>query len=112
MVLFRPLSTYCPNWVAAVAHLFNRNVVLGISGGIAEKAARAGLAWVASRSVPTTLAVEIAAAAGLPIVARAAGKDARVFAPHHPPPDMGGGRPGNLPDLGDMGDTGGMGETA
>ena len=50
-----------------------------ISGQIAEKAARAGLAWVASRSVPTTLAVEIAAAAGLPLVARAAGKDARVF---------------------------------
>ncbi len=50
-----------------------------ISGEIAEKAARAGLAWVASRSVPTTLAVEIAAAAGLPLIARAAGKDARVF---------------------------------
>ena len=50
-----------------------------ISGQIAEKAARAGLAWVASRSVPTTLAVEIAAAAGLPLVARAAGKEARVF---------------------------------
>lgn len=50
-----------------------------ISGRIAEKAARAGLAWVASRSVPTTLAVEIAGAAGLPIVARAAGRNARVF---------------------------------
>ncbi|NIP78675.1 MAG: sulfurtransferase FdhD, partial [Gemmatimonadetes bacterium] len=52
-----------------------------ISGEIAEKAARAGLAWVASRSVPTTLAVEIAAAAGLPLVARAPGKDVRVFRP-------------------------------
>lgn len=50
-----------------------------ISGQIAEKAARAGIAWVASRSVPTTLAVEIAGAAGLPLVARAAGPDARVF---------------------------------
>lgn len=50
-----------------------------ISGEIAEKAARAGLAWVASRSVPTTLAVEIAAAAGVALVARAPGKDARVF---------------------------------
>ncbi|MFO7894289.1 MAG: formate dehydrogenase accessory sulfurtransferase FdhD [Longimicrobiales bacterium] len=51
-----------------------------ISGQIAEKTARAGVAWVASRSVPTTLAVEIARAAGLPLIARAAGKDARVFA--------------------------------
>ena len=50
-----------------------------ISGQIAEKAARAGLAWVASRSVPTTLAVGIAEAAGMPIIARAAGKEARVF---------------------------------
>lgn len=50
-----------------------------ISGEIAEKAARAGVAWVASRSVPTTMAVEIASAAGLALVARAPGKDARVF---------------------------------
>lgn len=50
-----------------------------ISGEIAEKAARAGVAWVASRSVPTSLAVEIAAAAGMPLIGRAAGKDARVF---------------------------------
>jgi FdhD protein len=50
-----------------------------ISGEIAEKAARAGVAWVASRSVPTTLAVELAGAAGLALVGRAAGPDARVF---------------------------------
>ncbi len=50
-----------------------------ISGEIAEKAARAGLAWIASRSVPTTLAVAIARTAGLPIVARAAGRDPAVF---------------------------------
>lgn len=50
-----------------------------ISGEIAAKAARAGLAWIASRSVPTTLAVEIAGAAGIPIVARAPGPEARVF---------------------------------
>lgn len=50
-----------------------------ISGQIAEKAARAGVAWVASRSVPTTLAVEIATAAGMPVIGRAAGKEARVF---------------------------------
>lgn len=50
-----------------------------ISGEIAEKAARAGLGWIASRSVPTTLAVDIAVAAGVPILARAAGPDARVI---------------------------------
>ncbi|HUH12997.1 MAG TPA: formate dehydrogenase accessory sulfurtransferase FdhD [Longimicrobiales bacterium] len=42
-----------------------------ISGEIAFKAARAGLAWVASRSLPTTLAVAVAERAGLPLVARA-----------------------------------------
>lgn len=52
-----------------------------ISGEIAAKAARAGLAWIASRSVPTTLAVEIAAAAGISIIARAPSAEARVFAP-------------------------------
>ncbi len=52
-----------------------------ISGEMAEKAARAGLAWVASRSVPTTLAVAIASAAGLPLLARATSPDARLFAP-------------------------------
>lgn len=52
-----------------------------ISGAMAAKAARAGLAWIASRSVPTTLALEIAALAGMPVIARAAGPDARVFAP-------------------------------
>lgn len=50
-----------------------------ISGQVAEKAARAGVAWVASRSVPTTLAVEIAFAAGMPLIARAASKEARTF---------------------------------
>jgi FdhD protein len=52
-----------------------------ISGEMAEKAARAGLAWVASRSVPTTLAVELASAARVPLIGRAASSDARVFAP-------------------------------
>lgn len=50
-----------------------------ISAEIAEKAARAGLAWIASRSVPTTMAVEIAGAAGMAVIARAAGREARVF---------------------------------
>ena len=43
-----------------------------ISGEIARKAACSGVAWTASRSMPSTLAVRIAAAAGLPLVARAA----------------------------------------
>lgn len=51
-----------------------------VSAEIAVKASRAGLAWVASRSIPTDLAVEIARVAAVPIVARAPGKDARVFA--------------------------------
>jgi FdhD protein len=50
-----------------------------ISAEIAEKAARSRLAWIASRSVPTTMAVEIARAAGLAIIARAAGREAKVF---------------------------------
>jgi FdhD protein len=53
-----------------------------VSGEIAFKAARARMAWIASRSVPTSLAVSIARTAGLVIVARAAGKERRVFRPH------------------------------
>lgn len=49
-----------------------------ISADIALKAARARLAWVASRSVPTTLAVRIADVAGLPLLARAGSGRARV----------------------------------
>jgi FdhD protein len=49
-----------------------------ISGEIALKAARAGLGWVASRSVPTTLALEVAAHAGLPLLARAVSKEPRL----------------------------------
>jgi FdhD protein len=52
-----------------------------ISGDIALKAARARLGWIASRSVPTTLALEIANVAGITIVGRAAGKDPRVHRP-------------------------------
>jgi FdhD protein len=50
-----------------------------VSGQIALSAARAGIAWVASRSVPTTLAVAIAGVAGMPIIGRAAGPHAHVF---------------------------------
>jgi FdhD protein len=52
-----------------------------ISGEIALKAARAGLGWVASRSVPTTLALELASRAGLPLLARAVAKEARLHEP-------------------------------
>lgn len=50
-----------------------------VSGEIADKAARAGFAWLASRSIPTTLAVRFASAAHMPIVGRAAGKGAYVY---------------------------------
>ncbi|HEX9106276.1 MAG TPA: formate dehydrogenase accessory sulfurtransferase FdhD [Longimicrobiales bacterium] len=50
-----------------------------VSGEMALKCAEAGLAWIASRSVPTTLAVEVAEAAGMPIVARAASSEPTVF---------------------------------
>jgi formate dehydrogenase assembly factor FdhD len=53
-----------------------------VSGGIALRAARCGVAWLASDSLPTTLALTVAAAAALPIVARAGGEDAQV---HWPP---------------------------
>ncbi len=52
-----------------------------VSGALAVKAGRARLAWIASRSVPTTLALRVAAVAGVPILARAAGAGARLFAP-------------------------------
>jgi formate dehydrogenase accessory protein FdhD len=52
-----------------------------VSGDIAAKAARCGIAWIASRSVPTTLALRIANVCGVAIVARAAGKHAIVHAP-------------------------------
>ena len=63
----------------AGAHHLGLVLSARISGEIAWKAARAGFAWVASRSVPTTLAVAVAARAGLPLIARAASDAARVF---------------------------------
>lgn len=50
-----------------------------VSGEIARKAATAGVAWIATRSLPTTLAVETARAAHIPIVARAPARDAYVW---------------------------------
>ena len=61
-----------------------------VSGEMALKCAEAGLAWIASRSVPTTLAVDVATAAGMPIVARAASSDPVVFpAPASAPGEAG-----------------------
>jgi len=56
-----------------------------VSGEMARKAARAGLGWIASRSVPTTLALGIAGLAGVVIVARAASPNPRVFDPKSRP---------------------------
>jgi FdhD protein len=55
-------------------------VTARISGEMAAKAVRAGLGWVASRSVPTTLAVRVAEANGVALIARAPSKDAAIFA--------------------------------
>lgn len=52
-----------------------------VSGEIAWKAGRAGLAWVASRSIPSSLAIEIAEVARITIIARAMSKDRVVYAP-------------------------------
>jgi FdhD protein len=51
-----------------------------VSGEIADKAARAGFSWLASRSIPTTMAVDVAQRAHLPIIGRAASRDAHVYA--------------------------------
>ncbi len=52
-----------------------------ISAELAFKAARAGLAWVATVSVPTTLAVTIARRAGLLLVGRAVSGTPQVHRP-------------------------------
>lgn len=50
-----------------------------VSGEIARKAALSGIAWLASRSIPTTLAVRIARTHGLPLIGRAASKRAVMY---------------------------------
>ncbi len=50
-----------------------------VSGEIAHKAARAGFSWLASRSIPTSMAVSIAAKAHLPMIGRAPSKDAHTY---------------------------------
>ena len=52
-----------------------------LSGAIALKAAMSGASWIASRSVPTSLAASIANAAELPVIARAASNDGFVLRP-------------------------------
>jgi FdhD protein len=52
-----------------------------ISAELAAKAARAGIAWVGTPSVPSTLAVEIARKAGMTLVGRAVSGTPGVHAP-------------------------------
>jgi FdhD protein len=61
-------------------HLDQYGLVLSarVSAEIALKAARARLRWIGSRSIPTTLAARIAESAGMPIIARAAGRQSAV----------------------------------
>ncbi|HWO87628.1 MAG TPA: formate dehydrogenase accessory sulfurtransferase FdhD [Gemmatimonadales bacterium] len=62
-----------------------------ISAELAFKASRAGLAWVATVSVPTTLAVNIAARSGLTLVGRAVSGAPQL----HRAGDEGTGAPGH-----------------
>jgi FdhD protein len=52
-----------------------------ISGAIAAKGARAGLAVMATMSIPTTLAAEIAGHAGLALIGRARAAEPHLYAP-------------------------------
>lgn len=51
---------------------FGMIITARVSGEIARKCANSGVAWLASRSIPTTLAVHTALMNHLPIVGRAA----------------------------------------
>jgi FdhD protein len=50
-----------------------------VSGLITTKASRANFAWIASRSIPTTMAAETAHRTGLTIIGRAASRDAHHY---------------------------------
>ncbi|MDP3909695.1 MAG: formate dehydrogenase accessory sulfurtransferase FdhD, partial [Gemmatimonadales bacterium] len=52
-----------------------------ISAELAFKAARAGLAWVATPSVPSTLALTIASGTGMVLVGRAVSGEPHVHRP-------------------------------
>ncbi len=54
-----------------------------ISAELAFKAARAGILWVATPSVPSTLAVEVAARSGMTLIGRAVSGTPHM---HQPPP--------------------------
>ncbi|MEE9208074.1 MAG: formate dehydrogenase accessory sulfurtransferase FdhD [Gemmatimonadota bacterium] len=58
-----------------------------LSGSIAAKASRAGLAGLISLSIPTTLAVRIATRSGLTLVGRARRGTPLVYSPHTASPD-------------------------
>lgn len=55
-----------------------------ISGEMAAKAVGAGVAWLAGRSLATSLALAVAGAAGLPIIARGGSTTPRL----HVPPEL------------------------
>ena len=52
-----------------------------ISGAIAAKGARSGVAAMATMSIPTTLAAEIAGAAGMTLFGRARSAEPHVYSP-------------------------------
>lgn len=54
-------------------------VTARVSGEIARKAAHSTIAWLASRSIPTTLAVSIAQIADMPIIGRAASRNSSIY---------------------------------
>jgi FdhD protein len=60
--------------LAALAGAHHGGLVVSarVSGAMAVKAARAGIGWIASRSIATTLAQELCAAAGITLYERAA----------------------------------------
>lgn len=58
-----------------------------ISAELASKAARAGLAWVATPSVPSTLALQIAGQAGMTLLGRAVSAEPHVHTPGRPDQD-------------------------
>ena len=54
-----------------------------ISAELAFKAARAGITWVATPSVPSTLAVEIARRSGMILLGRAVSAEPRLHGAGH-----------------------------
>jgi FdhD protein len=69
--------------VLAQADIAGRGLLVTgrISAELAFKGARAGLAWVATPSVPSTLALTVAATAGMTLVGRAVSGTPHVHRP-------------------------------